>query len=118
MTLTLYFEGLENAVLLNRLTNKDVDYIEIMTNRNLTSEEIADMDIYKYGKDYINTHKPLVTDENNELVKNVVEEFKAKIISQAEERIAERILIISKGKFCLLLVYQALEKAVVLLVNF
>lgn len=83
-----YFEGLENAVLLNRLTNKDVDCIEIMTKRNLTSEEIADMDIYKYGKDYINTHKPLIADENNELVKNVVEEFKAKIISQANARIA------------------------------
>ena len=77
-----------DTILLNRLANKDVDYIEIMTKRNLTSEEIADMDIYKYGKDYINTHKPLVADENNELVKKVVEEFKAKIISQAEERIA------------------------------
>ena len=82
-----YFENIKNSVMLPYLTNKDVDYLEIMTKRNLTSEEIADMPIYQYAKNYIDSHPKLLAEENEPLIKKVLDEFRNEIIKEANDRI-------------------------------
>ena len=83
---TKYFEGFATSPLIDKFTNRDIDYFEIATTRNLTSEEIASLDIYKYARDYTDSHLQLIPSEHTELVKQVETEFEDTILKQAIER--------------------------------
>ena len=83
---TKYFENLATSPLIDKFTNRDIDYFKIATQRNLTSEEIASLDIYKYAKDYTKNHPQLDASKYPELVKQVEVEFEETILKQAIER--------------------------------
>lgn len=83
---TKYFEDFANSPFIDRFTNRDIEYFEISTQRNLTSDEIGSLDIYKFAADYIKNHTKLIAEENEKLVNKVMNEFENIIIEQAIER--------------------------------